>query len=91
MDVGRYKNANVANPKGRYLKPSNVITPILDHRDGHYVRPNKVTLKYHDFKRDVDLNVHVIVFNFVVKTNAKTFEEYIINAFSYTLINIALD
>jgi hypothetical protein len=44
-----------------------------------------VTLKYHDFKKDVDLDVHVKVFNFVVKVNVETFEEYIINAFSYML------
>jgi hypothetical protein len=58
---------------------------ILDHRDGHYVKPNRVTLKYFDFKKDVDLNAHVKVFNFVVKTNVKTFEEYIIDVFNYML------
>ncbi len=26
-----------------------VTGPILDHRNGHYVKPNKVGLKYHDF------------------------------------------
>jgi hypothetical protein len=44
-----------------------------------------VALKYHGFKKDVDLNVHVRVFNSVVKANAKTFEEYIINALNYML------
>jgi hypothetical protein len=44
-----------------------------------------VALKYPDFKKDVNLDVHVRMSNFVVKENAKTFEEYIINAFSYTL------
>jgi hypothetical protein len=44
-----------------------------------------VALKYPDFKKDVDPNVHVRMFNSVVKANAKTFEEYIINVFSYTL------
>jgi hypothetical protein len=44
-----------------------------------------VALKYHDFKKDVDLNVHVKVFNSVVKANVETFEEYIINAFNYKL------
>jgi hypothetical protein len=91
MDVGGYKNANVVNPRKGYQKPFVVITPIIDHRDGHYVRPNKVALKYLDFKRDVDLNFHVKVFNFVTKTNAETFEKYIINAFSYMLRNIALN
>jgi hypothetical protein len=70
--AGGYKNANVANPIRGYQKPSIVIAPILDHKNGHYVNPNKVALKYHDFKRDVDLNVHVRMFNFVVKTNVKT-------------------
>jgi hypothetical protein len=32
-----------------------------------------VALKYLDLKKDVDLDVHVRMFNFVVKANAKTF------------------
>jgi hypothetical protein len=55
------------------------------------VTPKRVALKYHDFKKDVDLDVHVRVFNSVVKTNAKTFEEYIINAFKYTLRDTILN
>ncbi len=39
------------------------MAPILDHRNDHYVRPNKVAFKYHDFKKDVNPNVHVKVFN----------------------------
>jgi plasmid replication initiation protein len=50
-----------------------------------------VALKYLDFKKDVDPNVHVRMFNFVIKENAKTFEEYIINAFNYTLRDMTLD
>ncbi len=49
------------------------------------MRPNRVTLKYPDFKKDDNVDVHVRVFNFAMKANAKTFEEYIINAISYTL------
>jgi hypothetical protein len=52
------------------------------------VRPNKVALEYPNFKRDVHPDVHVRVFNFVMKVSEKTFEEYIINAFSYTLRDI---
>jgi hypothetical protein len=48
-----------------------------------------IVLKYLDFKKDVDLDGHVKVFNFVVKANAKTFEEYIINAFNYKLKDMA--
>jgi hypothetical protein len=55
------------------------------------VKPNKVALKYLDFKKDVDLDAHVKVFNFAVKENAKTFEEYIINSFSYTLRDTTLN
>jgi len=58
---------------------------ILDHKDGHYVRPNMVAFKYPDFKKDVDPNVLVKVFNSLVKVNVETFEEYIINAFNYTV------
>ncbi len=46
---------------------------------------NRVVFKYPDFKKDVDPDAHVKVFNFVVKANAKTSKEYIISAFSYTL------
>jgi plasmid replication initiation protein len=55
------------------------------------VRPNKVALKYPDLKKDVDLDVHVRMFNFIVKANEKTFEVYIINAFNYMLRDIGLD
>jgi hypothetical protein len=68
-----------------------VTTPILDHIDGHYVMPNKVALKYRDFKNNVDLDAHVRVFNFAIKPNVETFEEYIINVFSYMLRDTTLD
>jgi hypothetical protein len=85
MVNGAYKNVDATNRKRGYQEPSVVTTPILDHRDGHYIRPNKVAFRYPNFKKNVNLNVHVRVFNFVEKTNAKTFEEYTINAFTYTL------
>jgi len=85
MDVGGYKSANAMNPKRGYQKPSIIITPIPNYRDGHYVRPNKVALKYHDFRKDVDPNAHVRMFNFVIKTNIETSKKYIINAFNYKL------
>jgi hypothetical protein len=50
-----------------------------------------IALKYPDFKKDVDPNAHVRMFNFVIKANAKTFEKYIINAFSYMLTYMALE
>jgi hypothetical protein len=37
------------------------------------------------------MDVHVKVFNFVMKANAKSFEKYIINAFSYMLKDTTLD
>jgi hypothetical protein len=52
------------------------------------VRPNKVTFKCPNFKKDVDPNVHVRVFNSVVKCKCK---EYIINAFNYMLKDMTLD
>jgi hypothetical protein len=62
---------------------------IFNQKNGHFVRSNKVALKYIDFKKDVDPDVHVRVFNSMVKANIETFEEYIINAFSYTLRDMA--
>jgi hypothetical protein len=81
----RYTNVNVMNSKGRYQEPFAVTTLILDHKYGHYVRPNMVALKYPNFKKDVNLDAHVRVFNFVVKVNVEIYKKYIINAFSYTL------
>jgi hypothetical protein len=37
-------------------------------------------LKYLDYKKDVNSDAHVKVFNVVVKENGETFKEYIINA-----------
>ncbi len=79
------KSANAVHPRGGYRKPIIIIAPILDHKDGHYVRSNRVALKQPDLKKNVDPYDHVKVFNFVVKVNAETYEEYIINAFSYML------
>jgi hypothetical protein len=50
-----------------------------------------VVFKYHDFKKDVDPNVHVRMLNFVIKINAKTFEKYIINVFNYMLRDTTSD
>ncbi len=64
MVVRRCKSANVVHSKGGYWKLIPIITPILDHRDGHYIRPNMVVLKYPDLKKDVDTNAHVKMFKF---------------------------
>ncbi len=85
MVVGGCRSIDVVHSKGRYRKPIVVTTLILDHIYGHYVKPNKVAFKYLDFKIDVNLDVHVKIINSLVKSNAETFEEYIINVFSYTL------
>ncbi len=91
MAVGRCKSADIMHLRGGYQEPIVVITLILDHRDGHYVKPKRVTIKYLDFKKNLNPNAHVKVFNFAIKANVKTSEEYIINASSYTLKDMALD
>ncbi len=55
------------------------------------MKPNKVAFKCPNFKKDVDPNVHVRMFNFVVKVNVKTSKKYIINAFNYMLTDMTLD
>ncbi len=85
MPAGGYKSVDVMHPRKGYWKPFTVTSPILDHRYGHYVRPNRVAFKYLDFKKDVDPNVHFRMFNYGVKINVETFEEYIINASNYML------
>jgi hypothetical protein len=86
-----YRSANIVYPRGWHQEPFTVITPILDHRDGHYVRPNIVAFKYPNFKKNVDPNVHVKIFNFAIKENVENFEKYIINAFNYMLRDSTLD
>jgi hypothetical protein len=76
------------NLRKGHQEPFVVIVQIPNHRYGHYVRPNMVIFKYPDFKKN-DLNVHVRMFNFVIKANAETSKEYIINVCSYTLKDIA--
>jgi hypothetical protein len=53
-----YKSADVTNLRGGYQKPYVVITQILNHKDGHYVRPNKVALKYLDYKK---MLIHMLI------------------------------
>ncbi len=79
------------NPRKGYWEPFVITTRIPNHRNGHFVRPKKVALKYPNFKKDVVLDVHVKVFNYVVRTNEKTSKECIINVFSYMLRDITLD
>jgi hypothetical protein len=86
-----YKSTDVENQRGGYQEPSVVTIEILNHNNGHFVRPNRVVLKYFDFKKNVDPNVHVKVFNSIVKDNVETSEKYIINAFNYTLRDTTSD
>jgi len=49
MTAGRYRNVDAVNPRGGHQEPSAIIAQILDHKNGHYVRPNTVAIKYLDF------------------------------------------
>ncbi len=40
--------------------------------------PYRSTMKYLDYKEDVNMNAHVKVFQVAIRMNGKTFEEYII-------------
>jgi len=91
MAARRYKSVNVMNPKGGYQEPFVVTTQIPDKKNGHYVRPNIIALEYPHLNKDVDPDVHVKVFNSTIKVNAKKSREYIINAFSCTLKDMALN
>jgi len=65
----RYINTYAKNLIRGYQEPSIVIAKIPYHRNGHFVKANKVALKYPDFKKNVDLNVHVKIFNYAMKFN----------------------
>jgi hypothetical protein len=83
--IGRYRSTDAKNLRGGYQEPSIKTQGIFYHRNGHSIRPNRVILKHLNFLKNVNLDAHVRVFNSIVKANAETFEEYIINAFSYML------
>ncbi len=51
MATAEYKNADATNPRGGYQEPSIVIAQIPDHKNGHYVQPNRAVLKYSNFKK----------------------------------------
>jgi hypothetical protein len=51
MAIGGYRSVDVTNLIRGYREPFVVTTPIFDHKYGHYVRPNRVTLKYPNFKK----------------------------------------
>ncbi len=53
ITIKGYINIDVENPKGGYYKPYVVITKILNHKNGHFVRPNRVALKYLDLKKNL--------------------------------------
>ncbi len=76
------RNVDATNPRRGYREPFVIIAPIFYHKNGHYVRPNRVVIKYLDFKKNTNPNAHDGMFNSVVKANVETFEKYIINAFS---------
>jgi hypothetical protein len=55
------------------------------------VKPNKVAFKYPNFKKNVDPDVHVKVFNPIMKENVEASKKYIINAFNYMLRDTTLE
>jgi hypothetical protein len=67
-----YISTYAKDPKGWHQEPFVIIQGIFDHRNGHFVRPNKVDFKYPNFKKDVDPNVHVKMFNSIMKINVET-------------------
>jgi hypothetical protein len=68
--VGRYRNIDAEDLKGGHWEPYAINWGILDHINGHFVRPNMVAFKYLNFKKNVDPNAHVRVFNSAMKANA---------------------
>ncbi len=83
--IKRFRNTNVEDLKGGYQRPFVITQGIPNYRNGHFVKSNKVAFKYLDFKKNVDPNVHVRMFNYTIKANAETSKEYIINVFNYML------
>jgi hypothetical protein len=81
MAIGGYKSADFMHLRGGYQKPFASLHQFLITKMAIMLGQTR----YLDFKKDVDPNVHVRMFNFAIKTNIEIYEEYIINMFSYTL------
>jgi hypothetical protein len=91
ITIERHRSTYSKDLKGGHREPSVITQGTFDHGNGNFVRPNRVAFKYPNFKKDVDPDAHVKVFNYVVIINEKNSEEYIINAFSYMLRDTTLD
>ncbi len=50
-----YRSTDAKDPKGGHQEPSIIIQGISNHKNGHFVRPNKIALKYHDYKKKMTL------------------------------------
>jgi hypothetical protein len=70
-----YKSTNAQNSEERNHEPLVITHGILDHINGHFVKTNKVALKYPDFKKNADPNAHVKMFNYEVKVNVETLKK----------------
>jgi hypothetical protein len=70
----RFRNTNVEDLKGGYRRPFVITQGIPNHTNGHFVKSNKVAFKYLNFKKNVDPNVGVRMFNYTIKANAETFK-----------------
>ncbi len=83
MVAGGHRSANAANLKGGYQFFNTEMAIML----GQIAQLLSILIS----KKNVDPNVHVKVFNSIVKVNAKTSKKYIINAFNYMLRDMTLN
>jgi hypothetical protein len=43
-----YINVDAMNPRGGHQETYAITAQIFDHKNGHYVRPNRIAFKYFD-------------------------------------------
>ncbi len=70
--AGGHISIDTRNLGRGYQKPYVISTRITNNKNGHSMRRNIVIFKYPNFKKYDYPNVHVGVFNFAMKTIAKT-------------------
>jgi len=51
MAVGGYRSVDAVNPRGGYQEPFVVITQTPNYKYGHFVRPNRLVIKYPKLKK----------------------------------------
>ncbi len=72
-------------PRGNPHEPLRGVTITFVQLEISYFRPYMKPLKYHEYKKDSNMDVHIKIFKVTIKTNGETINEEITNMFNFKL------